>query len=68
MSMNERPKVTYHYRGLIEVGSMVNGYRWVEAYSANGENGGPLYPWMTTRECQRDAAARGCQAVFQREG
>ena len=58
------PVITYHYRGMIERGNGKPGYTWYEGYSAIGENGGVLYPWMTYRECQRDAKAQGARAVF----
>lgn len=55
--------ITYYYRGQIERGK---NYRWCEGYSENGETGRPLYPWSTKRECQREAKALGCKAVFVR--
>jgi hypothetical protein len=53
--------ITYYYRGEIETGK---NYHWVYGYSANGENGGVLYPWWTKKQCQKDAKSKGCKAVF----
>lgn len=56
--------VTYYYRGKIERGNG-RGYDWKEGYSRDSEDGKPLYPWNTKRECQQEAKAAGAQAVFQ---
>lgn len=58
------PAKYYHYRGQIERGSPSTGYRWVAGYSAVGENGQPLYPWMTAIECRHEASGEGKRAVF----
>jgi hypothetical protein len=64
MSRKPGQTIIYKYRGDVERGSPNKGYRWHPGYSADGPSGGVLYPWMTYRECQRDAAAQGCKAVF----
>lgn len=59
--------ITYYHRGHIEVPAPRNGkpgYRWAEGYSANSETGGEMQPWMTRRECQREAKEQGKRAVF----
>jgi hypothetical protein len=56
--------IVYYYRGMIERGAK---YTWQSGYSATSENGGGLYPWKTRRECQKDAEAQGCRAVFKEE-
>ena len=53
--------IIYWHRGLIEKGK---NYTWKEGYSANGEGGGALYPWMTKKECRQDAKEQRCKAVF----
>jgi len=60
------PTIKYHYRGPIERGNGKPRYDWKDGWS-EGEDGHVLYPWMTRRECQRDAKARGCKAVFVRD-
>jgi len=60
--MTEKPIAYYHYRGLIERGG-ARRLRWHNGYSESGQRG-CLYPWMTFRECQKDAAARGMRAMF----
>ena len=58
----KRPEKLYYYRGDIERGV---GYNcWKEGYSANGVNGGILYPWNTKRECQIEAKKNGYKAIF----
>jgi hypothetical protein len=64
--MSPKKTITYHYRGMIERGNGKPGYSWREGYSAEGPNGEVTYPWLTYRECQRDAKAEGCRAVFKR--
>ncbi len=66
-----KPTITYCYRGDVERGTATPrnprpGYRWADGYSEDGPEGRPSYPWMTRRECQKDAKARGCRAVFVR--
>ncbi len=56
-------RVIYTYRGNIERG-VGGSYKWFPGYSATAIDGGVLYPWMTYRECQRDAKATGDKAVF----
>lgn len=59
-------RIIYTYRGGVERG--IGGrYVWRDGYSATTTDGGVLYPWMTRRECQHDAAALGAKAVFIRE-
>lgn len=55
------PEIPYYYRGQIERGPR---YEWRDGYSSNSPEGFVRYPWMTKRECQRDAKARGGKAVF----
>lgn len=61
--MEKSSTFTYYYRGHIERWRAL-GYAWMEGYSENGESGGPLYPWMTKKECREEAKARGGRAVF----
>ncbi len=47
-------KIVYTYRGGVERG--IGGrYEWRNGYSATTNSGGVLYPWLTTREAQRQA-------------
>lgn len=62
----KKPEIQYHYRGIDER-RLGKRCRWVETYSEQGEHG-PVYPWMTRRECQADAKRRGARAVFVRQG
>lgn len=55
--------IVYHYRGGIERGTGTS-YEWRNGYSENNEDGSVTYPWMTVRECQADARARGAKASF----
>ena len=57
----KKPIITYYYRGSIEQG---RDCKWQDGYSANGENGGILYPWHTRGECMQEAKAKGHRAVF----
>ncbi len=57
--------IHYHYRGPVEVG---HEYDWCDGYSADGPNGGVLYPWQTKRACRADAKAQGKRALFFRNG
>lgn len=59
MAKATRPEIVYYERGTIE-----SGRNRLVGYSANGPNGGPLYPWMSYVECVRDAKAQGGRAVF----
>lgn len=61
-------EIAYHYRSLIERGTGAPGYVWKEGYSANGPEGGILYPWNTRAECRAVAKAEGARAVFYRDG
>jgi hypothetical protein len=63
-----KPTIRYIHRGLVERGNGKPGYDWHDAYSPEGPNGEETQPWMTYRECQRDAKAEGCRAVFVRQG
>ncbi len=61
-----KPIIEYHYRGQVERGTGA-GYEWVNGYSSFADQEakrGILYPWMTRRECQREAKNRGAVAVF----
>lgn len=61
--------ITYYYRGTVERGRPTRGrpgYKVFDGYSENSESGGVSYPWLTYRECQAEAKARGCRAVFVR--
>ena len=60
----KRPEIKFYYRGDIERGDLVKGYRWTRGYSPNSEEGFVTYPWMTKRECQRSAMRTGAKAVF----
>lgn len=55
--------ITYYYRGQIERGTG-RGYEWRNGYSEDSEDGLPLYPWSTRRECQSAAKRQGVLAVF----
>ena len=57
-------ELDYTYRGGVERGTG-RGYKWHNGYSETSEDGSTLYPWMTARECQADAKARGFKAVLQ---
>jgi hypothetical protein len=55
--------IAFYYRGMIERPSK-RGYRWHYGYSANSDDGNPLYPWNTKAECKAYAKAQGKQASF----
>ena len=57
--------IVYTYRGEVERGTG-RGYRWRPAYSET-VNGAIVYPWMTRRECQEDARARGARTTFKHD-
>lgn len=57
-------EITYTYRGQIERGTGAPSYAWVDGWSETAPDGGILYPWLTYKECQRDARARGAKARF----
>jgi len=65
---DDHGRIIYTYRGNIERGAR---YEWKPGYSATihpehaGKIGGVLYPWMTKRECQRDAKRFDSKAVFE---
>lgn len=64
-----RPTTVYVYRGRVErLPAPGCPGLWKDGYSSNGPGGGILYPWMTYRECQAEAKAQGCKAVFVRQG
>lgn len=56
-------QIIYIYRGQIERGSR---YAWRDGYSETSKTGGVNYPWMTKKECYKDARIRGCKAIFLR--
>jgi len=65
--VNQRPVIRYVYVGQAERGTATPrnprpGYRWVDGWSENGNT----QPWLTRREAQADAKARGCRAEFVR--
>jgi hypothetical protein len=62
-----RKVVTYVYRGRVERGVGNGRYADRDGYSETGPGGGVTYPWMTYRECQADARARGAVARFTRK-
>ena len=64
MAKPEAQVMTYYYRGLVERGTRWFGFRWAEGFSANGESGGPLYPWLTKPEARLEAKSQGLRAVF----
>lgn len=51
-------EIVYYYRG------MQDGTR---VYSATGLTGGELQPYMSRRQCQKDAKAQGAAAIFVNE-
>lgn len=64
--MRQAPEIViYTYRGRVERGSR---YDWQDGYSATTLDGSVLYPWMTRRECQRDARQQRKRARFVRDG
>lgn len=56
--------IQYFYRGEVERGTGEPGYRWHPGYSANSEDGKPLYPWMTIAECRAEAKSRSFKPQF----
>ena len=69
LKQDSKGHIVYTYRGDIERG-IGGSYVWRSGYSATTTDGGILYPWMTKRECQRDARLQGSKAAFDetREG
>lgn len=59
-----KPTIAYHYRGDVERGGPTTRIRWARGYSASGLAGAVAYPWLTRRECQRDAKWQGARAIF----
>lgn len=57
-------RIVYHYRGTVERGNGKPGYDQHAGYSENAADGSATFPWMTRRECQADARARGAVADF----
>jgi hypothetical protein len=62
-----KKRIAYYYRGMIERTRRGGRCCWYEGFSANGEHGGPLYPWMTKTECRANAKSQKSTAVFVRE-
>jgi len=67
-------KITYTYRGEIEVGTTVirrgkycPSYRWTPGYSATTDDGGVLFPWMTRAQCCANARSQSGRPTFVRE-
>lgn len=50
----QKPQIKFVYMGPIERS------KWCDGYSENGNT----YPWVTKREAQAQAKARGAKAVF----
>lgn len=61
--MSKRQEIVYTFRGDVERG-VGGSYVWRDGYSATSPDGLVYYPWMTKRECQSDAKAKGRKAVF----
>ena len=66
----KRPERIYWFRGAIErittrceYGRRRVRTHWLTAYSAGTEEL-DQQPWMGKRECQKEAKAAGCKAVF----
>lgn len=57
--------IVYEYRGGVERVSG-NTYQWFDGYSERNKDGAITYPWMTARECQKDARNRGAVAKMER--
>lgn len=57
-------RIVYEYRGGIERGNGKPGYDWHSGFSPTTKEGHVVYPWLTKRECQRDAKRYGSKAVF----
>lgn len=55
--------IVYYRRGSVERYTS-KGYVWKDAYSANGFDGGILYPWLTKKEARKDAESQNAKAVF----
>jgi len=64
MPQEQQKRIEYTYRGRIEVGTGEPGYKFRNGFSRTSEDGGILYPWMTYRDCQREARSLGGVAVF----
>jgi hypothetical protein len=62
-----KPEMKFYYRGPIERYSISTRGYWVDGYSVDSEGGLPTYPWMGKRDCQKEAKAAGCRAVFIRD-
>jgi len=65
--VDNRKPLAYFYRGNIERGSIENGYRSMEGWSARSKSGGVLYPWVTRAEARTEANRRDRRVVFVRE-
>lgn len=63
-----RDRITYVYRGQIEVGTGEPGYKWVPGYSESMPDGSVPYPLMCQRDCRHDAKVRGAVAIFADQG
>lgn len=61
MTTQQQQRINYYYRGQIERGPK---YTWTEGWSANSEDGLPLYPWSTKRECRAEAKKVDARAIF----
>lgn len=62
----DKTYMVYRYRGLVERG--VGGrYVWREGFSQTTKDGSVLYPWLTKKEAQADAARFNRKAKFVRD-
>jgi hypothetical protein len=61
---DERGRLVYCLRGMVEVPAGKRGYRWAQGYSLSTVGGNPTYPWLTKPAAQREARALGSRAVF----
>ena len=62
LDRDDMGRIIYTYRGTIESGAK---FARRHGYSSS-INGSVVYPWMTYRECQRDAKDMGAKAKFVR--
>ena len=59
----KKREIRYYYRvGMVERGNGKPGYDWLDGYST--EPNGHSQPWLTFRECQREAKSDNVRAIF----
>ncbi len=58
-----KPTIVFTYRGQVERATK-RGYAWRNGYSETSAERRICFPYMTKRECQGIARARGYRAVF----